>query len=137
MSFWSINAKILEQNILMTQMHLLCSQTLWMMFMRTLITTTQTEKQSFDSLWWLISLAQLKAGNNSERFKNEIRQLLYSLYKSKNLQWIFIKNWLTLFKTWKQFLWTASRFRLDLAGKRNLEHPKRNTALTNLSIYYT
>ena len=66
-------------------MHLLCSQTLWMMFMRTLITTTQTEKQSFDSLWWLISLAQLKAGNNSERFKNEIRQLLYSLYKSKKL----------------------------------------------------
>ena len=27
-----------------------------------------------------ISLAQLKAGNNSEKFKNEIRQLLYSLY---------------------------------------------------------
>ena len=26
-----------------------------------------------------ISLAQLKAGNNSEKIKNEIRQLLYSL----------------------------------------------------------
>ena len=32
-----------------------------------------------------ISLAQLKAGNNSKNLKNEIRQLLYSLYKSKNL----------------------------------------------------
>ena len=32
-----------------------------------------------------ISLAQLKAGNNSEKRKNEIRQLLYSLYKSKEL----------------------------------------------------
>ena len=32
-----------------------------------------------------ISLAQLKAGNNSEKLKNEIRQLLYSLYRSKNL----------------------------------------------------
>ena len=31
-----------------------------------------------------ISLAQLKAENNSERLKNEIRQLLYSLYRSKN-----------------------------------------------------
>ena len=31
----------------------------------------------------LISLAQLKAGNNSEKLKNEIRQLLYSLYRSK------------------------------------------------------
>ena len=29
-----------------------------------------------------ISLAQLKAGNNSEKLKNEIRQLLYSLYRS-------------------------------------------------------
>ena len=31
------------------------------------------------------SLAQLKAGNNSQKLKNEIRQLLYSLYRSKNL----------------------------------------------------
>ena len=30
-----------------------------------------------------IALAQLKAGNNSEKLKNEIRQLLYSLYRSK------------------------------------------------------
>ena len=32
------------------------------------------------------TLAQLKAGNNSEKLKNEIRQLLYSLYRKKNLQ---------------------------------------------------
>ena len=32
-----------------------------------------------------ISLAQLKAGNNSEKLKNETRQLLYSLYRSKNM----------------------------------------------------
>ena len=30
-----------------------------------------------------ISLAQLKAENNSEKLKNEIRKLLYSLYCSK------------------------------------------------------
>ena len=28
-----------------------------------------------------ITLAQLKAGNNSEKLKNEIRKLLYSLYR--------------------------------------------------------
>ena len=28
-----------------------------------------------------ITLAQLKAANNSEKLKNEIRQLLYSLYR--------------------------------------------------------
>ena len=32
-----------------------------------------------------ITLAQLQAGNNSEKLKNEIRQLLYSLYRSKNM----------------------------------------------------
>ena len=32
-----------------------------------------------------ISLAQLKAGNNSEKLKNETRQLLYCLYRSKKL----------------------------------------------------
>ena len=32
-----------------------------------------------------VSLAQLNAEKNSEKLKNEIRQLLYSLYKSKKL----------------------------------------------------
>ena len=32
-----------------------------------------------------ITLAQLKAVNNSEKLKNEIRQLLHSLYRSKKL----------------------------------------------------
>ena len=32
-----------------------------------------------------ISLAQLNAGNISEQLKNEIRQLVYSLYRSKKL----------------------------------------------------
>ena len=36
----------------------------------------------------LISLAQLNAKNNSKKLKNEIRQLLYSLYRSKK----FSKN---------------------------------------------
>ena len=33
-----------------------------------------------------ISLAQLNSGNNSEKFKNEIRQLSYSLCRSKKLK---------------------------------------------------
>ena len=45
-----------------------------------------------------ISLAQLKAGNNSEKVKNEIRKILYSLCQSKKLTKKFIKVWLTLFK---------------------------------------
>ena len=30
-------------------------------------------------------LAQLKAANNSNKLKNEIRQIIYSLHRSKNL----------------------------------------------------
>ena len=33
-----------------------------------------------------ISLAQLKAVNNDEKLKSKIRQILYSLYRSKNVQ---------------------------------------------------
>ena len=32
-----------------------------------------------------IALAQIKAGNNSERLLNEIRQIVYSLYRSKEI----------------------------------------------------
>ena len=44
-----------------------------------------------------ISSAQFKAGNNSEKHKNEIRQILYFCKDQKNLQ-KNIKVWLTLFK---------------------------------------
>ena len=39
-----------------------------------------------------ISLTQLKAGNNSEKPKNEIGQLLYSLYRSKKLNKTIYNN---------------------------------------------
>ena len=32
-----------------------------------------------------IALAQIKAGNNSESLLNEIRQIVYSLYRSKEI----------------------------------------------------
>ena len=39
-----------------------------------------------------ITLAQLKAGNNSQKLINEIRQLLYSSYRSKKLTKIIYKH---------------------------------------------
>ena len=39
-----------------------------------------------------ISLAQLKAGNNSQKLKNEIRHMLYSLYRSKKLSKTIYKH---------------------------------------------
>ena len=48
-----------------------------------LVLKIQTSNQMVSRL--PITLAQLKAGNNSGKLKNEIRQLLYSLYRSKKL----------------------------------------------------
>ena len=42
-----------------------------------------TPKQMLQRL--LIALAQVKAGNNSESLLNEIRQIVYSLYQSKEI----------------------------------------------------
>ena len=42
-----------------------------------------TNKQMLNRL--PILLAQIQAGNNSKSFKNELRQILYSLYRSKTL----------------------------------------------------
>ena len=49
-----------------------------------------TSNQIFSRL--PIILAQLKAWNNSEQLKNETRQLLYSLYRSKKLTKQFYKG---------------------------------------------
>ena len=53
-----------------------------------------------------ITLAQLHAGNNSEKLKNEIRQLLYSLYWSKKLTKNVYKSLVDIIQKWKQSLWT-------------------------------
>ena len=39
-----------------------------------------------------ILLAQIKAGNNLQELKNEIRQLLHSLYRSKQISKTVYKN---------------------------------------------
>ena len=51
-----------------------------------------------------ISLAQLKVGNNSEKLKNEIRQLLHSLYWSKKLTKTIYHNLINSIYKWKQSL---------------------------------
>ena len=49
-----------------------------------------TNKQMLNRL--SILLAQIQAGNNSKKLKNEIRQILYSLYRSKVLIKIVYNN---------------------------------------------
>ena len=63
---------------------------------------TLTPDQMFSRL--PTTLAQLKAANNSEKLKNEIRQLLYSLYRSKKLTKKLCKSLVDIILKWKQSL---------------------------------
>ena len=51
-----------------------------------------------------VSLAQLKAGINLQKLKNEIRQLLYSLYRSKRRNKTIYKHLMNAIEKWKQYL---------------------------------
>ena len=92
-----------------------------------------------------IFLAQIKAGNNSEKLKNEIGQLLYSLYRSKQLTEQLYKSLVDIIYDMETIFMNTEnsktsephRFKLDLTDKLNLKNPNKNMALANLSIYYT
>ena len=79
-----------------------------------------------------IPLAQLKAGNNSEKLRNEVRQPLYSLYRSKKLTKTIYNNLInSILKMEIIFMNTENsktnephRFRLMLADKLNPKDPK-------------
>ena len=51
-----------------------------------------------------ISLAQLKVGNNSGKLKNKIRQILYSLFRSKKFTKSIHNSLIDIILTWKQSL---------------------------------
>ena len=91
-----------------------------------------------------IALAQVKAGNNSENLLNEIRQIIYLLYQSKEITKKVYNNLMkslskmdTIFinsensKTSKPHI-----LRLKLTDTLDLRLDKKFIALSNLSIYY-
>ena len=79
-----------------------------------------------------ISLAQLKAGNNSQKLKNKIRQLLYSLYRSKKLSKTIYNNLETVFmNTLNSKTNESNKFIYQFTDKLNLKNPNKNMVLTN------
>ena len=92
-----------------------------------------------------ISLAQLKAGNNSEKLKNELDNYCIfctdqkKTYK-KCLQYIdqrYLKIETIFMNTENSKTSEPHRFKLDLPDKLNLKNLNKNMALANLSSYYT
>ena len=94
-----------------------------------------------------IALAQIKSGNNSEILLNEIRQIVYSLYRSKEITkkvYNNIFNSIKVYKTDTIFMNSenskTSEYQvlvLKLTDKLDLRRGQKTVALSNLSIYYT
>ena len=90
-----------------------------------------------------ITLAQLKAGSNSEKLINEIWQLLYSLCRSKKINQNNLQPFNQRYLKMKTIFMNTENsetnepyiFKLSLADKLNLKNPNKNFALDNLRIY--
>ena len=93
-----------------------------------------------------IALAQLRAGNTSEYFLNEIRQIIYSLYQEKEISKKVYNNITNLINLLNRlgtiFMNSVNskthdlhKLLLNLSDKTNLKRSDKYVALSNLSIY--
>ena len=92
-----------------------------------------------------IDLAQAKAVNTSENLLDEIRQIIYSLYREKEITKKVYNNAINSIKFRMDTIFLNSentktsdlhRLLSNLSGKINLKGSDKYVALTNLSIYY-
>ena len=92
-----------------------------------------------------IDLAQAKAINTSENLLDEIRQIIYSLYREKEITKKVYNNAINSIKFRMDTIFLNSentktsdlhRLLSNLSGKINLKRSDKYVALTNLSIYY-
>ena len=84
-----------------------------------------------------IALAQVEAGKISESLLNEIRQIVYSLYQSKQITKKSIQyhnqiNFIA-YKRWTLYLWTQRTVKhLSLTNELDLRIGEKVIALSNL-----
>ena len=95
-----------------------------------------------------IALAQLKLGNTSENFLNEICQIILSLYQEKEITKKVDNNIINSIKLYNRMdtilknsrnskTSDPHRLLLNLTDKTNLKRSDKYVSLSNLSIYYT
>ena len=92
-----------------------------------------------------IARAQVKAGNNSESLLNQIRQIVYSLYQSKEITKEVYNNIITSIQKMNTIFMNSEHSKtskchvlvLKLTNKLDLRISEKVIALSNLSIYYT
>ena len=91
-----------------------------------------------------ITLAQLKAGNNSQKHKTKLGNYCIlctdkKTYKTtvQRLSRHYLKMETIFMNTENRKTNEHYRFRLSLADKLDLKNPNKNITFGNLSIYYT
>ena len=95
-----------------------------------------------------IGLAQIKTDNNSESLLNEIRKIVYFLYRSKEITKKVYNNIINSikpkYKMYTIFMDSENSRTLEyhvlvltLTNKLDLRRGQKTVALSNLSIYYT
>ena len=95
-----------------------------------------------------IALAQVKACNTPENLLTEIRQIIYSLYRAKEVNekvYNNIRNSIKLYNRMDTLVMNSEnsktsdphRLLLNLSDKINLKRKDKYVFLSNLSIYYT
>ena len=95
-----------------------------------------------------IALAEVKAGNTSENLLNKMRQIIYSLYREKEvtkkvysniMNSVKLKNRMdTIFMNSENSKTSdPHRLLLNLSDNINLKRSDKYVSLSNLSIYYT
>ena len=81
---------------------------------------------------------QIKAGNNSYKLKNEIRQIQYLLYQHNKIENCLNISMKTIFLNVENSKTIEShKFVLNLSQRLDLISSKKHVALQNLSIYYS
>ena len=92
-----------------------------------------------------IVLAEVKAGNNSENLFNEITQIFYSLYQSKEITKKVYNNIIKSLETMDTIFMNSENSKtskahilmLKLTDKLDFRIGEKVIALSNLTIYYT
>ena len=84
-----------------------------------------------------ISLAQVKAGNTSENLLNEIRQIIYSLYREKEITKTLYRMDAIFMNSENSKTSDPYRLLVNLSVKANLKRSDKHVALSKFSIYYT
>ena len=82
----------------------------------------------------LKALAQVKAGNRSENLLNGIRQIIYSLYRQKEVK---SKIDTVFMNSANNKSSDSHRLLFNLTDKINLKSSDEYVALSNLIVYYT